>query len=115
MVMGSLMLIKSDADFLQISWAVIVPVIALTAAVSLFLVGMGVRAMRGRPETGSEGMVGAIGVAKTPLTPQGQLAIHGELWEAISDQPLQPGDQARVIRVDGLKLYVTPVLHKKEA
>lgn len=115
MVMGSLMLIKSDADFLQISWSVIVPVVALTAAVSLLVVGMGVKAMRRRPETGVEGMVGAIGVARTPLTPQGQLAIHGELWEAVSDQPLQPGERARVIRVDGLKLYVTPVLQKKEA
>jgi membrane-bound serine protease (ClpP class) len=54
-------------------------------------------------------------VAKTALAPQGQLSVHGELWEAVSEQPLQPGDQAEVTRVEGLKLYVKPVSPKKEA
>jgi membrane-bound serine protease (ClpP class) len=115
MLFGSLMLIKSDAEFFQLSWAVIIPVILTTAAVSLFLVGMGVRAMRRAPETGSEGMVGLIGIAKTSLTPHGQLAIHGELWEAISDIPAESGTSAKVLRVEGLTLYVTPMDHKKEA
>jgi membrane-bound serine protease (ClpP class) len=115
MLFGSLMLIKSDAEFFQISWAVIIPVIITTAGVSLFLVAMGVRAMRRPPETGSEGMVGAIGVARTPLHPQGQVAIHGELWDAISDVPAEAGSYAKVLRVEGLTLYVTPTLQKKEA
>lgn len=115
MLFGSLMLIKSDAEFLQISWAVIIPVILTTASVSLLLVAMGVRAMRRPPETGSEGMVGAIGVARTPLHPHGQVAIHGELWDAISDAPAEAGTSAKVLRVEGLTLYVTPMFQKKEA
>lgn len=115
MLFGSLMLIKSDAEFFQISWAVIIPVIITTASMSLFLVGMGVRAMRRPPETGSEGMIGAVGVAKTPLHPQGKLAIHGELWDAVSDAPAEAGTSAKVLRVEGLTLYVTPIFQKKEA
>jgi membrane-bound serine protease (ClpP class) len=115
MTFGSLMLIKSDAEFFQISWAVIIPVIITTAAVSLFIVGMGVRAMRRPPQTGSEGMIGSIGIAKTALHPDGKLAIHGELWDAVSDSPAGPGTSAKVLRVEGLTLYVTPVLQKKEA
>lgn len=115
MILGSLMLIKSDAEFFQISWAVIIPVVITTAAVSLFIVGMGVRAMRRPPQTGSEGMIGSVGIAKTALRPDGKLAIHGELWDAISDAPIEPGTSAKVLRVEGLTLYVTPVLHKKEA
>jgi membrane-bound serine protease (ClpP class) len=115
MLFGSLMLIKSDAEFFQISWAVIIPVIITTASVSLFLVGMGVRAMRRAPVTGSEGMIGAVGVAQTALHPQGTLAIHGELWDAVSDAPAEAGASAKVLRVEGLTLYVTPILHKKEA
>lgn len=115
MIFGSLMLIKSDAEFFQISWAVIIPVVITSASVSLFLIGMGVRAMRRPPETGSEGMIGAIGIAKTALCPQGKLAIHGELWDAVSDTPTEPGTSAKVLRVEGLTLYVTPVFHKKEA
>ena len=115
MTFGSLMLIKSDAEFFQISWAVIIPVIITTATVSLFIVGMGVRAMRRLPQTGSEGMIGAIGIVKTALRPGGKLAIHGELWDAISDAPAEPGTSAKILRIEGLTLYVTPVLRKKEA
>jgi membrane-bound serine protease (ClpP class) len=115
MLLGSLMLIKSDAEFFQISWSVIVPVIITTAAVSIFIVGMGVRALRRSPQTGSEGMVGAVGVAKTALRPEGKLAIHGELWDAVSDTPVDQGTSAKVLRVEGLTLYVTPVFQKKEA
>ncbi len=93
----------------------IIPVIVTTAAVSLLVVGMGVRAMRRVPQTGSEAMVGLVGIAKTPLSPHGQLAIHGELWDAVSDAPTPVGTSARVLRVEGLTLYVTPMDPTKEA
>jgi len=115
MLLGSLMLIKTDAEFYQLSWGVILPVVGLAAVFSLFIVGMGVRAMRRAPVTGAEEMVGLIGVARTTLAPQGHLSIHGEIWEAVSDAPLNPGDHAQVTRVEGLTLYVRPVLPKKEA
>ena len=115
MLFGSLMLIKSDAEFFQISRAVIIPVIITTATVSLFIVGMGIRAMHRPPQTGSEGMIGSIGIAKTALRPDGKLAIHGELWDAVSDAPAEAGTPAKILRVEGLTLHVTPVLQKKEA
>lgn len=115
MTFGSLMLIKSDAEFFQISWAVIIPVIVATATVTFFIIGMGIRAMRQSPQTGREGMIGAIGIAKTALRPNGKLVIHGELWDAISDLPIEPGAYARVLRIEGLTLYVTAVLQEKEA
>lgn len=108
MILGSLMLVKADAPFLQISWAVILPVVGLAAGLTLLMVGMGVRAMRRPPTTGREGMVGLVGVAKTPLVPHGKLLVRGELWEAVSDQPLQPGDEAEVLRLEGLTLHVKP-------
>jgi membrane-bound serine protease (ClpP class) len=112
MILGSLMLIKTDAEFLQLSWGMIVPVIAFAAIGTMFIFGMAVRAMHRQPLTGTEGMVGSIGVAKTLVDPQGQLAVHGELWEAVSEYPLQPGDRAEVMRVEGLTLHVKPVLQK---
>ena len=112
MVLGSLMLIKTDAPFLQVSWTVILPVVILAAAFCLFMVGMGVRAMRRRPVTGGEGMIGLVGVARTKLEPQGRIAVHGELWDAISDAPLQPGDAAEVTGLEGLTLRVRPAARK---
>ncbi|TAJ10542.1 MAG: nodulation protein NfeD [Nitrospirae bacterium] len=112
MILGSLMLLKTDAPFLQISWSVILPVVALAAGLTLLMVGMGVRVMRRQPTTGREGMVGLVGVAKTPVAPHGKILVHGELWEAISEQPLQPGDQAEVMKLVGLTLYVKPAVKK---
>ena len=112
MLLGSVMLIKTDVEFLQISWSVILPVVALAAAFSFLMVGMGVKAMRRPPVTGREEMIGLVGVVKTPLAPAGQFAVRGELWEAVSDEPLQPGDEAEVIRIDGLRLSVKPVSRK---
>ena len=53
-----------------------------------------------------------VGIVKTALTPQGQVAVHGELWQAISDLPLQPGDEAQVTGIEGLRLSVKPVTKK---
>jgi len=109
MVLGSLMLIKSQAPFLQISWFVILPVVGTAALFSLFVVGMGLRAMRRRPATGREGMVGQIGTVKQALAPHGTVWIGGELWDAESDEPIESGGQVEVTRVEGLKLFVKPV------
>jgi membrane-bound serine protease (ClpP class) len=115
MVLGSLMLMKTNAEFLQISWSVIVPVVAAAAGLSLLIVGVGLRALRRKPMTGLEEMIGLVGEAKTTVAPRGQIAIHGELWDAVSEAPLQPGDAAEVTRVEGLRLHVKPVLRRKEA
>jgi membrane-bound serine protease (ClpP class) len=112
MILGSVMLIKTDAEFFRISWSVILPVVALAGGFSLLIVGFGVRTMRIKPATGREEMVGLVGTATTALAPSGQLAVRGELWEAFSEQPLAPGESAQVLRVEGLRLYVKPVTTK---
>ena len=114
MLIGSVMLIKTDAEFLRISWAVILPVVTLAALFAFLIVGLGVKAMRRRPATGREEMVGLVGIARTALAPDGQLAVRGELWEAVSEQPVSAGDEVEVTAVDGLRLRVKPYLKKKE-
>jgi membrane-bound serine protease (ClpP class) len=112
MLLGSVMLIKTDVEFLQISWMVILPVVALAAGITFFLVGIGVRAMRRPAVTGREELIGMVGIVTTALTPLGQLAVHGELWQAVSDLPLNPGEEAEVTGIEGLRLSVKPVRKK---
>ena len=111
-LLGSVMLIKTDVEFLQISWMVILPVVGLAAGMTFFLVGMGVRAMRRPAVTGREELIGMVGIVTTALTPLGQLAVHGELWQAVSDVPLNPGEEAEVTGIEGLRLSVKPVRKK---
>lgn len=114
MLIGSVMLIKSDAEFFQISWAVILPVVMVASVLTLLVIGTGIRALRRRPATGREEMIGLIGIARTALAPDGQLAVRGELWEAVSEQPVSAGDEVEVTAVDGLRLRVKPCVEKKE-
>ena len=57
-----------------------------------------------------EELIGAQGVAVSSLHAgvEGMIRIHGELWGAVSSQPAPEGASVRVLRIEGLKLYVEP-------
>jgi len=59
---------------------------------------------RRRAATGVETLVGRTAVVSSPT----QVRVAGELWEAISDVPLVPGESVQVTGVDGLTLRVSP-------
>jgi membrane-bound ClpP family serine protease len=56
--------------------------------------------------TGVENLVGAVGKAVEPLDPDGHVRVHGELWQARSAQPAEPGAAVRVLAVNDLELEV---------
>ena len=73
-----------------------------------FIVRAVVLSRRIRQQTGREGMVGEVAVARTALDPRGTVFAHGELWEAILDQGrAEPGEEVVITRIEGLKLRVT--------
>lgn len=106
MILGSLMLIDSPAPFLQISLSAILGVTTATAGFFLFVVGAAIRAHRRQPATGREGLIGQVGVARTRLSPDGQIFVRGEIWNAICDEGVEPGEWVEVTEVAGLKLRV---------
>jgi membrane-bound serine protease (ClpP class) len=106
-VLGSMMLVSTPELPLRVSWSVIVPVVAATAGIFVFAVGAGLRAQMRRPATGAEGLLQEEGVAKTPLEPEGQVLIHGEIWRAVADAAMAEGTRVRVVGMDGLTLRVT--------
>ncbi len=106
-VLGSLLLTEHQAPFLRISLTLIFTMAALTAGFFAFAVGAGLRAQRQKVRTGREGLVGAIGVARSELSPEGTVFVQGELWSAESvDGVIPAGTRVRVTRVDGLRLRV---------
>ena len=55
-------------------------------------------------------MVGETAVARTPLAPDGQVAVGGELWRAVAqDGPVATGEAVTIVGVDGLTLTVAKV------
>ncbi len=114
MILGSVMLMNQDFPFYQISWSVILPMVALVLGFTFFVVRFGVKALRSRTTTGSEGMVGLIGLAKTNFSPDGKIFVHGELWNAVSSDSVSAGQELEVTKIEGLILHVKPVLPQRE-
>lgn len=109
LVLGSIMLIdmESTLEVFRISWHVILVFVILTAAFFIFAIGFAIKAQTRKPVTGIEGMVGEIGEAITDLSPEGQIMIHGEIWNAeCQDGPVIKGTKVEVIQVSNLKLMV---------
>jgi membrane-bound serine protease (ClpP class) len=106
MVLGGLLLVKTDAPFLQVSLTFLLPTIFTAAALMLGITWLAVKARHRRPVSGVESLLGAVAVAKTDLNPRGQVFVHGELWDALSDQPIQAGQETMVTGIDGLTLRV---------
>lgn len=107
MVIGSIMLIDSPSPFLRISLKIIIPTTLATAAFFFFLFGAVIRTHQKKAVTGTEGLVGEVGIAQEDIEKGGKVFIHGEIWDAISDMSLKKGEKIKVIKVEGLKLFIT--------
>jgi membrane-bound serine protease (ClpP class) len=110
MAFGSLMLIDSSEPYLQISRAVIAATVVVSAGFITFTTWMVIRTQRRPPVSGQEGMIGEVGEALEPIHTSGRVFVHGEDWQACSDQPIIAGSGIEVIQVlDGLKLKVKAI------
>ncbi len=107
MVLGSLLLFESPLPYMRVSLVVIVTIVAATALFFIFAMGMAIRAQRRKVTTGDTGLVGEVGVARTPLNPEGDVFIHGEIWKAEADQHIRKGEKVIVKGVEHLTLKVT--------
>ena len=108
LVLGAGILVDTDAPGFQLAWPVIGGIALFSAAFLIFVVPIGIRALRRRPVTGKEEMVGATGKVEQWGDDGGTIFIHGERWRAESDQALSPKQSVRVVRMDGLTLHVAP-------
>ena len=64
------------------------------------------RAYRSKPRAGMEGLMGEIGEVREGIDPQGLIFVHGELWSAVSDEKIEPGEKVEVLGAEGLLLKV---------
>jgi membrane-bound serine protease (ClpP class) len=108
-VLGAVLLINSPLPEMRIHLSTAISLAVPFAAITVFLVSLVFRARAGKVVTGSEGMIGEIGVALADLTPEGRILVRGEYWNAVATTPLKEGDRVRVTAIDRLNLTVEPV------
>jgi membrane-bound serine protease (ClpP class) len=109
MVLGAMLLIDSPVPEMRIRPDVALSVGLPFALITLLLTALVVRARRSCVVTGSEGMIGQIGVAAGPLAPDGKVFVHGEYWDAVSVTSVTDGVPVKVTGLEHFTLLVQPV------
>ncbi|MBI1343515.1 MAG: nodulation protein NfeD [Terrimonas sp.] len=112
LLMGSLMLIRKESslEFVQLSKAIVIPAVAVTAAFFLFVVTMGIRAQKRQPVTGMEALMNGWGTALESFEQTGNVMIAGEIWQAESrGGTIEKGQKIKVTGRKKFLLFVEPV------
>ncbi len=112
-VLGSVILIDTDAPGFGISLSLILGFAVASLLTLSLAVGFALRARRRPVVTGSEQLVGAPGRAIAAFDGEGSVRVHGEVWAARSDVPLERGQPVRVLGREGLVLRVTPETQRR--
>jgi len=106
-LLGSLMLFDTANPLFKLSLSVVIPVTAITALFFAFLLRLAYKAHRRKPVTGIEELIGLRGFAKTDIdSRKGMVMVHGELWQAVSDEEIKKDEEVVVEDVKGLTLKV---------
>lgn len=108
LVLGSMLLFESVDPFMRVSLSAISAVTLTTVGITLFLLRSVVRAHRSKVLGGKEGLIGETGVSETPISSRqpGRVFVHGEGWNAVSDEDIKKDEEVIVVEVRGLTVKV---------
>jgi membrane-bound serine protease (ClpP class) len=107
-VVGSIMLMDTDAPGFGISWQVVGGVSLTAASLLLLLMWMLTRSHRRPVATGEEDMIGSRARVVDWQGQEGRVHVHGEVWRAHGPAGLVPGQDVKVKAIEGLTVEVTP-------
>lgn len=109
-IVGGLFLFEggdTDIEFAVSRWLIFGSAIA-TAGMIVAIGGAAWSARKRAPVTGSEQMIGMRGEVVGWSDGRGSVRVHGEIWSARANRPLQVNDTVRVVGREGLTLIVEP-------
>jgi membrane-bound serine protease (ClpP class) len=108
-VIGSVILLDTEAPGFGIDLSVIITFTVLSALVFIFVIGMAIRSRHRPVVSGMEQLLNAVAVAMMDFDHKGQVKVHSEIWQAVSDTPVHAGQQLKVTGIQGLILQVQPL------
>ena len=106
LLLGSLMMFEGGSPGTKLSWQVLLPTLVIVSGFFVFVTTLVFRSQVSKPVTGSAGLVGKTGMVKKRIAPEGKVFVHGELWNAVADAPIDEGGKVRIVRVNNLVLEV---------
>lgn len=106
-ILGSLLLFDTPDSTIQVDRGLIAGATASLGGYGLLAAWLVLRAQRRRAFVGAEGMIGEVGAVRRVMAPHRvKVFVHGEYWDAESEDPLEIGDRVEVAAVKGLSLRV---------
>jgi membrane-bound serine protease (ClpP class) len=111
LLLGSILLIDSPLEFMQISVSLIIAVVITTVLFFTFVIGLGIKAQYRRIASGREILIGESATALEDIKPgtTGQVRLHGETWNARCEDELIKGGKAKIMSINGLTLIVNKI------
>lgn len=113
-VIGSIMLFDSPEPEFRVALPVIAGIAIAGGLVIVAIAWLAARARRRPVSTGVEAMLGASVEVFTGFQDQGVVRYGGELWNARTSSPLRAGQHARIVKVEGLTLWLEPQSNPQE-
>lgn len=107
--LGSLMLFSTSSPYFRprVGIHLIMIFVAFSAFFFLFALSSGIKALRAKPISGKEYLIGKIGYVKEKLEPTGIVLVEGEDWTAESiNGMIEQCEKIIVLEIEGLKLKV---------
>lgn len=102
LLLGSMMMFQE----VNVSLNLVVPTVIMFSIFFLGITFLAIKAHRRKPISGAEGLIGEEGIVERWENGKGLVFVHGEYWNAESDEKLNPGDKIVVIDMKGLTLKV---------
>ena len=114
MVIGSIILIDTDAPGFTVSRSLIGAVAAAGSLGLMAIIWFAVKARQCPVVSGREQLVGEQGTALEGFEGRGEVFVHSERWSAVSSAPVGKDQKIEVTGVEGLVLQVRP-LHEERS
>jgi membrane-bound serine protease (ClpP class) len=108
-IIGSIMLFDTSVPGFSVAMPIIAAIAFVAGLVLIGMVWLFGRARRRPVVTGVEQIVGSTAEVLDGFTNQGTVRLGGELWNAHTNAPVSAGQRVRVVKVDGLMLWVEPL------
>ncbi len=102
LLLGSMMMF----DNMKVSLKIIIPTVAVFTGFFMMATYLAIKAHSVTPKSGIEALIGEKGIVEKWERGKGVVFVHGEYWNAISDDELQPGNKIEVKNIKGLTLEV---------
>ena len=94
--------------FLILSWQIALPLYVMGVVISLALYWKIIKAQRRTPVMGRRAMIGDSAMVVSVKEGEVEVDYQGEIWRAVSSQPLRIDQKVIIEAVEGLVLRVKP-------